>query len=86
MCTYEPDPAQKQTNYFFELWLSEDPSMGRILSGGGYGGYGSTGLLSEETEPLCAKFSKRAEAATSSYSATVSFLQYIYSVLVAKNQ
>ena len=34
---------------------------------------------------LRAKLSKRAEAATSSYSAAVYFLQYIYSVLVAKN-
>ena len=56
--------------------------MGRILSGGRYG---STGLLSEETEALRAKLSKRAEAATSSYSAEVDFLQYIYLVLVAKN-
>ena len=48
-------------------------------------GYGSTGLLSEETEVLRVKLSKRAEAARSSYSAAVDFLQYIYSVLVAKN-
>ena len=56
--------------------------MGRILSGGRYG---STGLLSEETEALRAKLSKRTEAASSSYSAVVDFLQYIYSLLVAKN-
>ena len=56
--------------------------MGGILS---VGGYGSTGLLSAETEALRAKLSKRAEAATSSYSDAVDFLQYIYSVLVAKN-
>ena len=49
------------------------------------GGYGSMGLLSEEAEALHAKLSKRAEAATSSYSAAVDFLQYIYSVLVATN-
>ena len=41
-------------------------------------GYGSTGLLSGETEALRAKLSKRAEAATSSYSGAVDFLQYIY--------
>ena len=49
------------------------------------GGYGSTGLISDETEALCAKLSKTAEAASSSYSAAVDFSQYIYSVLVAKN-
>ena len=56
--------------------------MGGILSGGGYG---SMGLLSEETEALRAKLNKKAEAASSSYSAAVDFLQYIHSVLVAKN-
>ena len=47
-------------------------------------GYGSTGLLSEEAAALHAKLSKRAEAASSNYSAVVNFLQYIYLVLVAK--
>ena len=47
--------------------------------------YGSTGLLSGKTEALHVELSKGAEAATSSYSAEVDFLQYIYSVLVAKN-
>ena len=75
MCTYEPDAAQNQTDYFFKLWLSKDPSIGRILSGGGYG---SMGLLSGKTEAL------RAKAASSSYSAAVDFL-HVYSVLVAKN-
>ena len=36
-------------------------------------------------EALYAELSKRAEAATSSYSATGDFLQYIYSVFVTKN-
>ena len=36
-------------------------------------------------QALRAKLSERAEAATSSFSAPVEFLQYIYSVLVAKN-
>ena len=44
-----------------------------------------TGLLSEKTEALHAKLNERAEAATSSFSAAVDFLQYIYSVLVATN-
>ena len=47
--------------------------------------YGGTGLLFEKTEALHAELHKRAEAATSSYSAEVDFLQYIYSVLVTKN-
>ena len=47
---------------------------------------GDTSLLSEETEALHAELNERVEAATSSYSAAVNFLQYIYSVLVAKNR
>ena len=43
------------------------------------------GLISEKTEVLHAKLNERAEAATSSYSVTTDFFQYIYSVLVAKN-
>ena len=38
----------------------------------------------EETEALHAELNKRAEAATSNYSAADDVLQYIYSVLVAK--
>ena len=44
-----------------------------------------TGLLFEKTEALNAELKERVEAATSSYSAEVDLLQYIYSVLVAKN-
>ena len=47
--------------------------------------YGGKGLLSGKAEVLHAKFNKRVEAATISYIAAVRFLQYIYSVLVAKN-
>ena len=47
--------------------------------------YGGTGLVSKKTEALYAEINKRVEAATSSYSATGEFLQYIYSVLVPKN-
>ena len=47
--------------------------------------YGGAGLRPEKTEALYAELNKRAEAATNSYSATGNFLQYIYSVLIAKN-
>ena len=43
------------------------------------------GLLSEETEALHAELKKRADPATSGYSAAVDFLQYICLVPVAKN-
>ena len=43
------------------------------------------GLLSEKPEALHAELNKGAEVATSSHSAEVDFLQYIFSVLVAKN-
>ena len=47
--------------------------------------YGGTGLESEKTEGLHEELNERVEAVTSSYSATGKFLQYIYSVLLAKN-
>ena len=43
------------------------------------------GLLSEKTEVLSAELNESAEAATSSYTAAGNFLQYIYSVIMAKN-
>ena len=46
---------------------------------------GVQGLLSEKSEALHAELNERAEAATSSYSAEVELLKYIYSVLVTKN-
>ena len=46
---------------------------------------GGAGLISQKMEALFVELNQRAEAATSSYSATGDFLQYIYSVLVAKN-
>ena len=58
-----------------------DISIGRSLSEKKYGG---TGLVSEKPETLYTELNERVEAATSSYSATVEFLHYIYSVLVAK--
>ena len=67
---------------FFLLWLSEDLPIGRILREKKYRG---TGLISGKTEVLYAELNERAEAATSSYSAIGDFLQYINSVLVAKN-
>ena len=45
-----------------------------------------TGLLSGKTEALHAELNERAEEATSSYSAAVDFLQYIYWVPEGKNQ
>ena len=48
--------------------------------------YWGTELLSEKTEAWHAELDEIAEAATSSYSAAVDFLQYIYLVLVAQNQ
>ena len=46
---------------------------------------GGMGLISEKTEALYAELNKSAEAATSSYSATGNFLQYICAVLVINN-
>ena len=46
--------------------------------------YGGTELVSEKTEAFFAELNERVEAATSSYSATGEFLQYIYSILVDK--
>ena len=63
--------------------MSEDLSIGKILSEQKYRG---TGLISEKTEALYVELNEGAEAATSSYSAPDNFSQYIYSVLVAKNQ
>ena len=42
-------------------------------------------LISEKMEALYVELNERAEAATSSYSATDDFLQYLYSVRVARN-
>ena len=42
-------------------------------------------LFFEKTEALHAELNERVEAATSSYSAAVDFLQYIYLVFVTKN-
>ena len=81
MCTHfntETDAAQNLMDDFFSNLSVRNPSIGRILS---EKRYGSTGLLSEKTEALSAEL----KAATRSYSAEVDFLQYIYSVLVAKN-
>ena len=45
----------------------------------------ATQLISEKTEALYAERNKRVEVVTSRYSATGNILQYIYSVLKAKN-
>ena len=52
---------------------------------GGWRGGGSTGLISEKTEALYAELNERAEAATSGYSVTDNFLQYLHYVPVTKN-
>ena len=39
--------------------------------------YGDTELVSEKTEALFAEINERVEAATSTYSATGEFLQYV---------
>ena len=73
----------KSDRWFFFLTFTVRRSFyGRDFKWGRYGGMP---LLSDKTEALHAELNERAEAATSSYSAEVDFLQYIYSVLVAKN-
>ena len=47
--------------------------------------YEGTGLISEKTVAFYAELNESSEAANSSSSATDNFLQYIFSVLVAKN-
>ena len=47
--------------------------------------YGGTELISEKMEALYAELNGRAEGATSGYSVTGDFLQYIYSVAMTKN-
>ena len=65
---------------------TEDHSTGRSLSGKKCMGVrDGTGLVCEKTEALYAEPNERVEAATSSYFAIGKFLQYIYSVPVAKN-
>ena len=44
------------------------------------------GLIPEKTEALYIELYERAGAATSTYSTAGNFSQYIYSLLVAKNQ
>ena len=46
---------------------------------------GGTVLIYEKMEALYADLNERAKTATSSYSVTGNFLQYIYSVTVSKN-
>ena len=61
---------------------TEDHSTGRSLN---LKKYGDTGLGSEKLEAFCAELNERVGVYTSSYFATGKFLQYISSVLVAKN-
>ena len=57
--------------------------MEKILSEKNYGG---KGLISEKMDAFYAELNERVEAATSIYYAPGDFPQYIYSVLVARNQ
>ena len=86
MCTYfkaETDVAQNLIDEFFSNFdCQKTLSIGGILHEKKYRG---TGLLSEKMEALHAELNERVEAATSSNSAAVNFLQYIYSELVARN-
>ena len=82
MCTYFNTKNDVAQNLIDDRTMSEDLSIGRILSGKKYGG---TRLISEKTEVLYAELNERAEAATGSYSVTGDFLQYIYSVPVTRN-
>ena len=86
MCMYfktKTGIAQNLIDTFFQTLTVRGPFHGEDF---GWGKYGSTGLIFEKTEALYVELNERAEAATSSYSAPGDFLQYIYSVLVAKNQ
>ena len=62
---------------------TEDHSIGRSLSE--KKNMGVRGQFLKKKEALYAELNKRVESATSSYSVTGEFLQYIYSVPVAKN-
>ena len=85
MCRYfktETDVAQNLNDDFFLTLTASGPFHRKDFKWEKYGG---TGLISEKMEALYAELNERAEAATSSYSITGDFLQYIYSVFVAMN-
>ena len=85
MCTYfkkETNEVQNLIDDFFLTLTVTGPFYRKDFKWKKIEG---AGLISEKTEALCAKFNERAEAATSSYSATGDFLKYIHSVLFAKN-
>ena len=78
MCTYfktETDVAQNLIDDFFLILTVRGPFIGTILSEKNCRGMA---LISEKTEVLLAELNKRAEAVTSSYSATCDFLQCIH--------
>ena len=84
MCTHfktETDIAQNLINYSFLTLTVRRPFHRENFK---WRGCGSMQLLSEETEALHAELNKRVETATSSYSAAVDFLQYIYLVLATE--
>ena len=87
MCTYFKSETKSETKWYStksDQWFFFLTLAVRILfhrKDFNWKKYGGTGLLSEKTEALHAEPNERAEAATSSYSAEVDFLQYIYSML-----
>ena len=86
MCTYfktETDVAQNLIDDFFQTLTVRGPFQKKKKKK--KGGYGINFLKKKKKKALYAELNKRVEAATSSYSATGEFLQYIYSVLVVKN-
>ena len=66
----ETDVAQNLIDDFFLTFTLRGPFHGKDFKGKKYGG---TGLISEKMEALYTELNKRAEAATSSYSATGDF-------------
>ena len=85
MCTnfeVETEVVQNRIDDFFLTFTVRGPFHAKDFK---WKKYGVTGLISEKTEALQAELNGRAEAATSSYSATGDFLQCIYSVPANKN-
>ena len=77
MCTYfktETDVSQNLIDFFFLTLTVGRPFHWRDFR---RKNFGVKGLIFEEKEALHAELNERAEAATSSYSAAVDFIQYI---------
>ena len=86
MCMYfktKTDVVQNLVDKIFLTVTVKGPFHRKDFKGKKNGG---TALIYEETKVLYVELNERAEAGTSSYSAPGDFSQYIYFVLVAKNQ